>query len=378
MSKRVSGLEESTTLALNAKVKQMQAEGRTVFNLTAGELDFSTPEFIQKAVAGQLDQNKYTPAAGLPELRQAIAKYENKRLKLNSIEASNIVVTAGAKTALYGLLQVLLNPGDEVILPIPAWVSYAHMITLAGGQVVPVSLTDSLDLDVEATSAKLSPKTKLVIINSPHNPTGAVFSKKSLSQLAKALRGKPLMVLSDEIYETLTYGRTFTSIVQAGLPIEQTLIVNGFSKSQALTGWRIGYVVAPAKIATALTSFLSHAGGNASLPSQLAALAALKRGNQPTGLAVLKRRKKLVERKLAKIRRIKFGSPGGAFYFWLDIRKLTKNSAKWCERLLDKTGVALVPGEAFLAPGFVRLSFAADEKILAEALKKLHWFVEPK
>ena len=219
LSGRVASLEESATLALNAKVKQMQAEGREVFNLTAGELDFSTPDYIQKSVASQLDQNKYTAAAGLPGLRQAIAQYENKRLGLSSIEAANIVVTAGAKTGLYGLLQVLLNPGDEVILPIPAWVSYVHMITLAGGQAIPVPLTPKADLDAETIKKALTPKTKLIIINSPHNPTGAVFSKKALTNLARTIKGKPVMVISDEIYATLTYGKQFVSIAELGLPL---------------------------------------------------------------------------------------------------------------------------------------------------------------
>ncbi|HCM51696.1 TPA: hypothetical protein DIS56_00985 [Candidatus Saccharibacteria bacterium] len=376
LSGRIASLEESATLALNAKVKQMQAEGREVFNLTAGELDFSTPDYIQKSVAGQLDQNKYTAAAGLPGLRQAIAQYENKRLGLSSIEAANIVVTAGAKTGLYGLLQVLLNPGDEVILPIPAWVSYVHMITLAGGQAIPVPLTPKADLDAETIKKSLTPKTKLIIINSPHNPTGAVFSKKALTNLARTIKGKPVMVISDEIYATLTYGKQFVSIAELGLPLKQTLIINGFSKSQALTGWRIGYAVAPTEIASALTSFLSHATGNAALPGQLAALAALKKNNQPQGLGVLKKRERLVETQLKKTKAIRFSPPGGAFYFWLDIRSLTKNSTNWCEQLLHKTGVALVPGDAFFAPGFARLSFAADEKVLAEAMQRLRQFVE--
>ena len=356
----------------------MQAEGREVFNLTAGELDFSTPDYIQKSVASQLDQNKYTAAAGLEGLRQAIAQYENKRLGLRTIEAANIVVTAGAKTGLYGLLQVLLNPGDEVILPIPAWVSYVHMITLAGGQAIPVPLTPKADLDAETIKKALTPKTKLIIINSPHNPTGAVFSKKALTNLARTIKGKPVMVISDEIYATLTYGKQFVSIAELGLPLKQTLIINGFSKSQALTGWRIGYTVAPAEIASALTSFLSHASGNAPLPGQLAALAALQKGNQPQSLGVLKKRERLVETQLKKTKAIRFSPPGGAFYFWLDIRSLTKNSTNWCEQLLHKTGVAMVPGDAFFAPGFVRLSFTADEKILAEALKRLRQFVEKK
>lgn len=377
LSGRVANLEESATLALNAKVKELAAAGQPVFNLTAGELDFSTPDFIQKSVAGQLDQNKYTAVAGLPALRQAIADYESRRLGLK-FDIDNVVMTAGVKTGIFGLLQVLLNHGDEVILPIPAWVSYVHMISLAGGKAVPVPLTDKSDLDVIAIKKALKPKTKVIIINSPHNPTGTVFSKAALIELTKTIKNKPIMVISDDIYATLLYGQKFTSMAQTSLPAKQLLVANGFSKSQALTGWRIGYVVAPPIIADSLNSFLSHAVGNAPLPSQLAAIEALKRGNQPTGLAKLQKRKKLVERVLAKTPGLKFNPPGGAFYFWLDIRPITKDSTKWCEQLLNETGVALVPGEAFLAPGFARLSFAADERNLTEALKRLHQFVESK
>lgn len=374
----MANLAESATLALNARAKQLQAEGKQIFNLTAGELDFSTPDFIQEAVASQLDQNKYTPTAGLPKLRQALAEYENSRLNTNIYQADEVVVTAGAKTALYALLQVIINPGDEVILPVPAWVSYAHMIELAGGKVIKVSMTNQFDLDVMAIGKKLSPRTKAIIVNSPHNPTGSVFSKTALRNLAKLIKGRSVLVISDDIYATLTYGQSAASIIETGLPLRQAIIVNGFSKSQALTGWRIGYVLAPKPVATALVSFLSHASGNAPLPAQLAGLAALKKHNRPTGLATLQKRKKLVEKELTKLKAINFVAPGGAFYFWLDVRKLDTNNAVWCEKLLTETGVALVPGEAFFAPGFVRLSFAAEEKVLIEALKKLKFFVEKK
>lgn len=375
LSRRVANLQESATLALNARVKRLMVEGKPVFNLTAGELDGSTPPFIRKAVAARLELNKYTPTAGLPNLRQAIADYESRRLKLR-FAADNVVVTAGAKTGLFALLQVLLNHGDEVILPTPAWVSYAHMINLADGRAIKAPLGPDNDLDPQAIIAKVSIRTKAIIINSPHNPTGAVFSKAALTKLAKALRGKQIMVISDDIYATLTYDREFVSSAEAGLAPKQLIVVSGFSKSQMLTGWRIGYVVAPEPITAALNSFLSHAVGNAPLPSQLAAEAALTKGNRPSMLKTLQARRALVERELKKINKIEFTSPNGAFYFWLDVRKLTTDSTVWCERLLEQTGVALVPGEAFFAPGFVRLSFAAGSQVLKQAMKQLRQFVE--
>lgn len=375
LSRRVANLEESATLALNARAKKMAAAGRTVFNLTAGELDGPTPTFIRKSVACQLEQNKYTPTAGRPGLRQAVAEYESRRLG-KKIDASNVVVTAGAKSGLYGLLQVLLDRGDEVILPTPAWVSYAHMIELAGGKVVKVPMIEGNDLDAKAIAAKITAKTKVLIVNSPNNPTGAVFSDRALRELARRLKGKPVLVISDDIYSSLSYDRPFRPLTKLGFSVDQMAVINGFSKSQALTGWRIGYTVLPKTLAEALNNFMSHAMGNASLPAQLAAETALKRGNQPTMFKVLERRRRLVTNELIKVPQIKFSQPGGAFYFWLDIRKLSKNSLKWCEQLLDETGVALVPGEAFFAPGFVRLSFAADDKVLKQAIGQIAKFIE--
>jgi aspartate aminotransferase len=375
LSRRVANLEESATLALNARATQLKAEGRTIYNFTAGELDGPTPLFIQKKLATELEHNKYTPTPGRLSLREAIASYETKRLG-RKVRLENVVVTSGAKSGLYGLLQVLLNSGDEVILPTPAWVSYAHMIELAGGKVVQAPLKPDNDIDPSSILKAITPKTKVIIINSPNNPTGAVFSGSALKQLISGIKKRPIMVISDEIYSTLSYDAIYKPLTKLGLPLENQLIVNGFSKSQALTGWRIGYVIAPAEIASVLNSFLSHAMGNASLPAQLAAEAALAKGNKPTMYKILERRRKLVETHLKKIPGIIFTKPGGAFYFWLDIRAISKNSLSWCEELLNETGVALVPGEAFFAPGFARLSFAADDKLLKEGLEKLAAFVE--
>lgn len=368
-------MQESATLALNARVKELKQSGKPVYNLTAGELDGETPKQIQLYVSKKLNQNKYTPTAGLPELRQLISKYESKRLA-RRISERNVVVTSGAKTALFTIFQALLNKGDEVILPTPAWVSYAHMIELAGGKVVKVPLKENNDLDAMALSKKITKKTKLVIINSPHNPTGSVFSKAELEKFARTIKKKNIYVLTDEIYESLTYGKKFFSVARAGLNSDQLIVVNGFSKSQALTGWRIGYVVSSDIISDALNSFLSHSSGNASVPAQLAAQSALLRGNKPTMYKILHERRLLVEKELNKIDQIDFVIPEGAFYFWLDLRKITKNSAGWCEALLNKTGVALVPGEAFFAPGFARLSFASDNKTLKTATRLIANFVK--
>ena len=373
MNRRLNNLEESVTLALNAKAKALASSGKEVFNLSAGELDCATPEYIAKAVAARLDENKYTPAAGLPELRQAIADHCAKFYGAPWIKPDHITVTAGAKPGLFGIFQVLLNEGDEVIVPTPAWVSYQQMIEIAGGKMITVPLTKTYDLNVASIKNAITARTKAIVINSPNNPTGSVFSESSLKELATLLNDTEIYLISDDLYSRLVY-EPFKPITSSGIKTERLIIVNGFSKSQALTGWRIGYVIAPSQIADTLQKVLSHTAGNAPLPSQIAAEAALARNDDPPLLPELKARRLLVAKGLDGIIRLSYVMPAGAFYFFLDVRKLTNDSVKWCEDLLDQEGVALVPGDAFFASGFVRLSFAADQKTLKEALARLKRF----
>lgn len=369
LADRMSLLSESATLALNARAKQLAAEGRPIYNLTAGELAAPTPEYIQAAVAKTLNQNKYTPVAGLPELRQQIALNTRLFYGLGWIDEGNVVVTAGAKPALYAAFMALVNPGDEVIVPTPAWVSYNQLIELAGGKVVHVPLTAEFDLDTEALVAAITPKTKAIIINSPNNPTGSVYSKSALDKLSRDLAESSITVISDDIYAKLIFTDDFTLVPTCGF--KNIVIINGFSKSQALTGWRIGYLIASDHdIAHAATSLLSHVMGNAAVPSQHAALAALALGDHPPRctMQTLNQQRQIVIGKLSGSS-ISFVEPAGAFYAFLNLSKVTKNSAKWCEELLAETGVALVPGEAFDAPGFARLSFVTDEKTLVKGLE---------
>jgi aspartate aminotransferase len=319
-----------------------------------------------------LNQNKYTPVAGLTQLRQAIAAKMGDFYD-KEIPAQQVVVTAGVKPALYASLLAIINPGDEVIVPTPMWVSYKHLIELAGGRVVGVGLTEEFDLDPEAIASRITPKTKAIILNSPHNPTGAVFSSSALASLAEKLQGKNIVVISDDIYSKLVYDKSFIPVPK--YEFEQIIIVNGFSKSQALTGWRIGYLIAEERVASAVSSLLSHIMGNASVLGQQAALAALDQGDKPQDLPQLIRQKDLVENSLSGISKIGFVRPKGAFYAFLDLRKITTDSAGWCEKLLSDTGVALVPGEAFEAPGYARLSFVADEATLKIALDKIKQFI---
>lgn len=378
LADRMGAMSESATLALNARAKQMAADGKTIYNLTAGELASDTPEYIQKEVAGTLRLNKYTPVAGLSSLRQSIADEARSFYGLDWIQPANVVVTGGAKPALYASLLALVNAGDEIIVPTPAWVSYGHLIGLAGGKAVKVPLTKTFDLDVEAIKAKLTPKTKAILLNSPHNPTGAVFSRPAIERLVAALKNTGVTVIADDIYAKLVYDDSFTLVPTCGF--ERVIIINGFSKSQALTGWRIGYLIADEAIAKAATNLLSHIAGNAAVPSQQAALAALGRGDRPPveTIETLRRQRQIVAKALDSTPSLRYNLPGGAFYFFVDVRDITKDSAAWCEELLMNTGVALVPGEAFDAPGFARLSFVTDETTLVEALNLIKEFAKTK
>lgn len=374
LAARMAAMTESATLALNARAKRMAAEGHTVYNLTAGELASDTPPFIREAVAPTLSQNKYTPVAGLPELRQKIAAHAQHFYGLDWVKSPNVVVSGGAKPALHAAFMALLNEGDEVIVPVPAWVSYISLIELTGAQAVKVPLTPDYDLDVNALMSKVSGQTKMIILNSPHNPTGSVFSRAAVADLAERLKGSGITVLADDIYSKLVFDDDYCAVPKAGF--ENLVIVNGFSKSQALTGWRIGYLIASEPVAEAATTLLSHMTGNAALPSQHAALAAMDKHDQPPRetLDTLRRNRRLAVDGLGEAG-IKHSLPGGAFYVFLDLTSLTDNSAEWCERLLVETGVALVPGEAFGAPGYARLSFVADQAVLEPALLKIKEFV---
>ncbi len=376
LADRMAAVQESATMALNAKAKKLAAEGKVVYNLTAGELASDTPEYIQKAVAKKLHHNKYTPAAGLSELREAIADESREFYGLDWIKPENVVVTAASKPALYAALLALVNQGDEVIVPMPAWVSYMELIKLTGGVVVPVPLKDgTFDIDSGAILGKITPRTKVIILNSPNNPTGAVFSKAALQQLAAGLKGSGVTVISDDMYAKLVYATGFTPVPTVNF--DHIVIVNGFSKSQALTGWRIGYGIADTAVARAITHLLGHITGNASVTSQHAALEIMKHHNTtpPEILETLERQRMVVDEALRGIPAIRYQLPGGAFYFYLDIRAITRNSLAWCEQLLGETGVALVPGEAFGTPGFARLTYSGDEATLKAALQLIKKFV---
>lgn len=378
----------SMTLGINAKVKSLEAEGKTIIDLSIGEPDFLTPDVAKEAGKAAIDNNmtRYGPASGSLALRETIAK---KLKEENGVEyaPTDIVVTSGAKHALTIALTALLDPGDEVIIPVPYWVSYPEIVKLVEG--VPVFVKGKKEKDFKLTFEEVAPylseKTKAIILTNPSNPTGAVYFKDELEALVVPLVEKGLMILSDEIYERQVYDGDFVSVASLSPEIKaHTILINGLSKSAAMTGWRIGYTATEPKLAKVLGDISSHLVSHPSTVSQEAARAALESA-QPD---MKHRREKYKERRdyildfLKDVPGIGCVAPEGAFYVFLDISsvrdkvKAESLSLQVCEDLLDKHQVALVPGIGFGADDFLRLSYAASMDDIKEALARIKIYME--
>lgn len=391
LSARAFSVKASTTLAIDSLYKQMKADGVDVIGFGAGEPDFATPEFIKQAgiEAIQADFTKYTPAAGIPDLRKAVCERLRQDLKLE-YKPSEIVIASGAKHVVYVALQTITDPGDEIILPAPYWVSYIEMIRLANG--VPVVVTATEEENFKLTPAKLeaaiTPKTKAVILNNPSNPTGMVYTREELAGLAAVCLKHDIYIVADEIYCNLVYdGAPFTSIATLGYDVKaHTILINGVSKSYAMTGWRVGYAAAEENIIKAMSNYLSHSTGAPASFSQKAAVAALA-GPQEEVEAMQKafeeRRNYLVER-MNKIPGISCLKPEGAFYvmmnmsqwMWKTVHDVTIDSAETFASVFLKEGlVATVPCTGFGAPGFIRWSYATSLENIKEGLDRLEKFL---
>lgn len=388
ISKRISAIAESATLKVDAKAKGLQAEGRPVISYAAGEPDFATPAHIVEAAAIAVQDPKnhrYTPAVGLPELREAIAA---KTLSDSGtqVSAAQVVVTNGGKQAVYQAFAVLLDPGDEVLLPTPFWTTYPEAIALAGGKAVQVFAGSDQNylVTVEQLEAARTPKTKVLLFCSPSNPTGSVYSPEQVEAIGRWAYDNGLWVVTDEIYQNLTYdGIKATSITQA-VPelMDRTIMVNGVAKSYAMTGWRLGWMVGPLDAIKAAGNLQSHLTSNVSNISQRAALAALT-GPQDEVLAMVDafdRRRKLAVSELSKIDGWLAPMPQGAFYVYSDVTKLLgkkwngkmiNNSLELCDFILEEAEVALVPGEAFGPSGYVRMSYALGDAQILEGIQRL-------
>jgi len=381
LASRVSELTPSLTLSIDSKAKALRAEGVDVYSFGAGEPDFDTPEHIKAAAIEALNAGftKYTPSSGTPELRAAISE-KFKRDNGLDYKPSEIIVSNGAKQSCFNAIMAVCGEGDEVIIPAPYWLSYPEMVRLAGAEPVIVQTTAENDwkMTPQQFEEAMSPRTKMVIINSPGNPTGAVYSKEELRALVEVAADEEITILSDEIYECLTYdGAEHVSI--ASLTPEArdlTITVNGFSKAYAMTGWRLGYLGAPEKIAKAIDSMQSHATSGPCSFAQKGGLAALT-GSQQCVADMREefniRREYMFER-LTAIHNVSAVKPKGAFYMLADISKLGMTSTNFADRLLSKASVAVVPGIAFGDDRVVRLSYATGLDVIKPGLDRFEDF----
>lgn len=386
LSKRVRQLTPSTTLAITAKAKALREEGQDIIGLGAGEPDFNTPEFIIQAAfeAAEAGDTKYTPSGGTVVLKDAIIEKTRRDLWM-PYERSEVMVASGAKHALSTLFQAILDPGDEVIVPAPYWVSYPEQIKLSDGVPVILETDESSRFKVtrELLEQHITPKTKALVLNSPSNPTGMVYSKEELEMVADVAIKHDLLVISDEIYEKLLYnGATHISIASLPEMRERTVIINGVSKSHAMTGWRIGYAIGPKEIIAAMTNLASHSTSNPTSIAQAASVAAYAEGDAPVEAmrVIFEERLEKIYARLIEIKGLTCLKPEGAFYLFPHAKQAAEMCGfddvdDWCTAVLSEAKVALIPGSGFGAPDYVRLSYATDPARVLEALDRIEGFI---
>jgi aspartate aminotransferase len=391
ISRMASAVQPSATLAAGAKARQLKAEGIQVFDFSLGEPDFLTPDHICRAAyqAMKDGHTHYTPAAGIPELRGAIAKVYRKSVGLE-FTPDQVIVSNGAKHSLHNALAAVCGPGDEVIIPSPYWVSYSDLVQMTGASfvLVPSTAATGFKMRPEQLRRAITPRSRLLMLNSPSNPTGTVYTRQELEALADVVLDANLAVLSDEIYEKLVFGDTRATCfatLRPGLP-ERTITISGVSKSYAMTGWRMGWAVGPLPVVKAMANIQSQETSNPSSVSQYAALAALEGDQQcvETMRREFEARRDLVCRRLAELPNVPCTRPDGAFYVFPDVsahfgrtlggRKVV-DSASFCQAALETAHVNLVPGSAFGAEGFARLSFATSREQINGGLDRLNAFL---
>lgn len=387
LSSWANNVSPSPTLAVDSLAKAMKAEGKDVCGFGSGEPDFDTPEFIKQACieALQAGKTKYTPAPGIPDLRKALAKKYQEEYGLSNIDMFNTVVSPGGKFTCYLAILALCSPGDEVIIPAPYWVSYPEMAKLAGA--TPVEVFAGGDQDFKVTPAQIeaavTEKSKLIIINSPSNPTGTVYTEEELRAIYEVAEKHNLWILSDEIYEYLLYEDVkHFSIASIGEEaFKRTVIASGFSKTFSMTGWRLGTLVAPLEVAKAVAKLQSQTSSNPTTFAQFGALAALERPDEARAavkemLVAFDRRRKYLRSELLSIDGITCPNAQGAFYLFPDISSFGLSSNDFSTRLLKEKEVAVVPGEGFGAPGYIRLSYATSDEVIEKGIKRIREFCQ--
>lgn len=392
LSHIAANVRASTTMAIDAMFKQMKADGMDVIGFAAGEPDFSTPDHIKEAAYDAIrnDFTRYTAAAGMPELKQAVCRRMNEDCG-GDYRPEQVVVSSGAKHMVYLALRALVNPGDEVILPTPAWVSYYELILMVGGVPVTVAATEAEEfkLSPEKLEGAITPKTKAIILNNPSNPTGMVYDAAQLKALTDVCVKHDLYIIGDEIYYGLIYdNKPFTSLASLGEDVQQRLIlINGVSKAYAMTGWRIGYAMARPDIAKVMANFVSHSTGSPCAISQKAAIEALNASQEKvtTMRAAFEERRNYMVARINAMDGVSCICPEGAFYVMMNLEKLIgttiggtviNNDNDFATAFLKQGLVAVVPGEGFDAPNFVRWSYAASMENIKEGLDRLERFLK--
>ncbi|MDB6018978.1 MAG: aspartate aminotransferase [Pedosphaera sp.] len=383
ISHRAASLSSSLTLVIDAKAKQMKAEGQDVVGFGAGEPDFDTPQHIKDACIKALNEGftKYTPASGIPELRQAIAD-KFKRENGLSYKPSQIIVSCGGKHSCYNVIIATCEAGDEVIIPAPYWLSYPEMVKLAGATPVILQTTDKTEFKVTPAQlrAAITPRTRLFVLNSPSNPTGSLYSREEIKALGDICVEKGVLIMSDEIYEKLVYdGAEHVSV--AGFSqahYDHTIIVHGFAKAYSMTGWRLGYMAAPEPIAKAVDAIQSHSTSNPTSFAQKGAVAALNgpQDHLKTWLAEYTKRRSFAYQRLNAIPGISCVNAKGAFYLFPNISKLGLNSTDFCAKLLEQEKVAAVPGIAFGADDYIRISYATSMANIEKGIARIENFAK--
>ncbi|MGM9453989.1 pyridoxal phosphate-dependent aminotransferase [Legionella bozemanae] len=386
LAKRVQKVKPSPTLAVAAKATQMRAQGHDVINLGTGEPDFDTPNYIKEAAIAAINQGhtKYTAVDGIPELKEAV---KNKFKKDNGLDyqANQILVSVGGKQSCYNLCQALLNPGDEVIIPAPYWVSYPDMVLLADATPIIISTTPAQRYKINAQQLEdaITPKTRMIFLNSPSNPSGVAYTLDELKALAEVLKKHPqIIIATDDMYEHILWSQPFANILNACPELyDRTIVLNGVSKAYAMTGWRIGYAAGPAPLMNAMKTIQSQSTSNPCSIAQRAAVAALTGGNESVieMVKAFHQRHDFVASRLQEISGVEVIPADGTFYIFPSVQAIIEkrnyaNDLEFSEKLLVEEGVALVPGSAFGNEGCIRLSFATGMETLQDALNRLQRF----
>jgi aspartate aminotransferase len=384
LSRRIQALSPSLTIAISTLAKEMKADGKDVISFSAGEPDFDTPRKIKDAAIKAINEGftKYTAVPGIPELLEAISYKLEKENNLK-YAPNEIIVSNGAKQSLFNLFQAVIDEGDEVIIPAPYWVTYPEVVIYSGGKPVIIETNEQSGFKMSAKElqAAITPRTKMLVLTSPSNPTGSIYSEDELIEIAKVLEGTDILIASDEMYEKLIYEEGFTSIASISEDMfQRTITINGLSKSVAMTGWRFGYLATPKKeLISAMNKLQSQSTSNINSITQKAAIVAL-RGEVNDEIESMRQAFKARASEAVKlfneIDKLSVLAPKGAFYLFVNIKEVSDDSIAFCKELLKETGVAVVPGVGFGSEGYFRFSFATDIDTIREGIGRIKRFVE--